>query len=154
MNIKSILLTLILIIGVATTATTEACCPRGCGRFNPFHNNILYSSYYSTINGVIVAVTDQEQVIIKTYIGFIIVPSNIFVDFSNSVIGRKITVLTPILPTRTKRIVVIGIITHRKRRLFNHPVYCNVYAHYRYKRNRWIRHSSNNKRLNRIYWLW
>jgi len=155
MNIKSIFLTLILIVGIATTATTEACCPRGCGRFSPFHTNILYNSYYSTINGVIVAVTDQEQVIIKTSIGFITIPYNIFIDFSNLIIGREITIITKVLPDRIKRIVVIGIIRHRKKRLFDHPIYCNIYRHYRYKKNGWKRHGFHNKRIkNRIYWLW
>ncbi len=153
MNIKSILLALMFIIGVATTATTQACCPRGCGRFSPFHTNILYNSYYSTINGIIVAVTAQEQVIIKTSIGFITVPYDIFINSSNLVVGREITIITKIMPDRIKRIVIIGIIRHRKKTFFNHPVYCNIYNHYRYKRNGWIRRHGFHKKRNKIYWL-
>jgi len=152
MNIKSILLAFILIIGVATTATTQACCPRGCGRFSPFHINILYNSYYSTINGIIVAVTAQEQVIIKTSIGFITVPYNFFINFSDLEIGRKIKIITKTLTNRIKRIVIVGVIRQRKKTFFNHPIYCNIY---RYKKNVWIMRHSFHKKRNKIYWsIW
>ncbi len=152
MKIRSILLSLLLIllVGVATTATTWARCPRGCGRFRPFYVSIPNNNYYSTIKGRIIAITNQ-QLIIETAIGFVNIAYNLFRPYPYPIIGRQVVIITEpsrLPPDKRKQIVIVGIIKNRKKYFLNRPIYCRIKHYYKYKRKNFY-----NRRIKNRYWL-
>jgi len=146
MKIKSILLILTLLIGVATTATTWARCPCGCGRFSSQYFIIPQNSVISSISGTIVSIS-THRILINSDIGIVTIYGySSLLSFIPVQIGMHIVLATRTIISANgyNKIVIVGIIKNNKKILLNRPVYCQVNNYYRGRRmkNNFIRSRS------------
>ncbi len=153
MKIRSILLILTLLVGVATTATTWARCPCGCGRFSSQYFIIPQDSVISSISGTIISIT-THRILVNSDIGIVsIYGYNSLLPFIPIQIGRHIVLATRTIISANgyKKIVIIGIIKNSKKIFLNRPVYCQINNYYR---GRGMKDNFMNRKRGRIRRHW